>query len=86
MLHDGRYDWAYLFGAACPQRRVAAGLVMPPENAEALSLDLTAIGRKVATGSHAALNLEATAIIQRRAHDHRRLHPTECHLRSNLTH
>ncbi|WP_197687848.1 IS630 family transposase [Bradyrhizobium erythrophlei] len=56
--HDQRYDWAYLFGAACPQRRVAAGLVMPAANAEAMSLHLTAIGRKVAAGSHAALVLD----------------------------
>jgi hypothetical protein len=26
---DRRYDWAYLFGAACPERSVAAALVMP---------------------------------------------------------
>src|SRR5207302_5579325 len=56
--HDQRYDWAYLFGAACPQRRVAAGLVMPAANAEAMSLHLNAIGRKVAAGSHAALVLD----------------------------
>ena len=55
---DQRYDWAYLFGAACPQRRVAAGLVMPAANAETMSLHLTAIGRKVAAGSHAALVLD----------------------------
>ena len=57
--HDQRYDWAYLFGAACPQRRVAAGLVMPAANAETMSLHLTAIGRKVAAGSHAALVLDS---------------------------
>jgi len=51
--------WAYLFGAACPQRRVAAGLVMPAANAETMSLHLTAIGRKVAAGSHAALVLDS---------------------------
>src|SRR5258706_2147521 len=56
--HDQRYDWAYLFGAACPQRRVAAGLVMPAANAETMSLHLTAIGHKVAAGSHAALVLD----------------------------
>lgn len=55
---DRRYDWAYLFGAACPQRRVAASLVMPAANAEAMSLHLAAIGSKVAPGSHAALVLD----------------------------
>ena len=52
---DQRYDWAYLFGTACPQRRVAAGLVLPAANAETMSLHLAAISRKVAAGSHAAL-------------------------------
>jgi hypothetical protein len=46
---------AHLFGAACPQRRVA---VMPAANAETMSLHLTAIGRKVAADSHAALVLD----------------------------
>ena len=26
---DTRYQWAYIFGAVCPERGVAAGLVMP---------------------------------------------------------
>jgi hypothetical protein len=56
--HDQRYDWAYLFGAACPQRRIAAGQVMPVANAETMSLHLADIGRKVAAGSHAALVLD----------------------------
>ena len=55
---DRRYDWADLFGAACPQRRVAAGLVLPAANAEAMSLHLAAIGSKVAPSSHAALVLD----------------------------
>ena len=37
--------------------------VMPAANAEAMSLHRTAIGRKVATGSHAALSSMAPAII-----------------------
>jgi hypothetical protein len=55
---DQRSESAYLFGAACPQRRVAAGLVMPVANAETVSLHLIAIGRKVAIGSHAVLILD----------------------------
>ena len=49
------HDWAYLFGAACPERGVAAGLVMPTANAETMSLHLDAISRKVAPGAHAIL-------------------------------
>jgi hypothetical protein len=52
---DRRYDWAYLFGAACAERRIAAGLVMPTVNAETMSRHLDAISRKVAPGAHAIL-------------------------------
>src|SRR5260370_34101409 len=48
-------SWAL---AACPQRRVAAGLGMPAANAGTMSLHLTAIGCKVAAGSHPALVLD----------------------------
>jgi hypothetical protein len=33
---DQRYEWAYIFGAACPQRRATAALVLPAANSEAL--------------------------------------------------
>ena len=59
---DRRYDWAYLFGAACPQRGVAAGLVMPTANAEAMSLHLEEISRKVAPGAHAVLVFDGAVI------------------------
>src|SRR5271165_7566441 len=52
---DQRYQWAYLFGAVCPQRRAAAALVMPTANAEVMSLHLAEIARNVAPGAHAAL-------------------------------
>ena len=28
-VRDTRYEWAYIFGAVCPQRGVGAGLVLP---------------------------------------------------------
>jgi len=55
---DQRYQWAYLFGAVCPQRRAAAALVMPTANAEVMSLHLAEIARNVAPGAHAALVLD----------------------------
>jgi DDE superfamily endonuclease len=55
---DQRYQWAYLFGAVCPDRRVAAALVMPTANAEVMSLHLAEISRNVAPGAHAALVLD----------------------------
>lgn len=52
---DRRYDWAYIFGAACPARRTTAALVVPTADAEVMSLHLAEIGRQVAPGAHAAL-------------------------------
>jgi hypothetical protein len=52
---DQRYEWAYIFGAVCPQRRVTAALVLPAANTEAMALHLAEIGRQVAPGAHAAL-------------------------------
>ncbi len=54
---DTRYEWAYLFGAVCPERAVGAALVMPYADSEAMNLHLQEIGRAVPPGSHAALGL-----------------------------
>jgi len=55
---DQRYDWAYLFGAVCPARRVGAALVLPLVNAEAMNLHLTEISTQVAPGAHAVITLD----------------------------
>ena len=55
---DSRYEWAYLFGAVCPERAVGAALVMPYANSEAMNLHLREIGRAVAPGAHAILVLD----------------------------
>ena len=57
-LRDTRYEWAYLFGAACPGRGVAAGLVLPHVNTEAMNLHLAEIASAVAPGAHAVLVLD----------------------------
>jgi hypothetical protein len=55
---DQRYEWAYLFGAACPDRSATAALVLPNANAEAMNLHLEEISNQVAPGAHAALILD----------------------------
>ena len=55
---DTRYEWSYIFGAACPERGVAAGLVLPYVNTEAMELHLVEISKVVAYGSHAVLVLD----------------------------
>jgi DDE superfamily endonuclease len=54
-VRDTRYAWAYIFGAVCPQRAVAAGLVMPFADTEAMNAHLAEIARAVAPGAHAVL-------------------------------
>jgi len=56
---DQRYEWAYLFGAACPDRRATAALVLPNANAEAMNLHLEEISHQVAANAHAAIILDA---------------------------
>ena len=55
---DTRYEWTYLFGAVCPGRGTAAGLVLPFVNTAAMNLHLAEISRTVAPGAHAVLVLD----------------------------
>ena len=45
---DTRYQWAYIFGAVCPARGAAAGLVLPTVNTQAMNAHLAEISRSVA--------------------------------------
>lgn len=53
--HDQRTEWAYIFGAICPARGEAAGLIMPFCNTEAMQAHLEEISRTVAPGAHAVV-------------------------------
>jgi len=55
---DTRYEWAYLFGAVCPERAVGTTLVMPYADSQAMNLHLQEIGRAVAPEAHAILVLD----------------------------
>ena len=52
---DRRYAWAYLFGAACPERAVGAGLGLPYADSAATGLHLAEISREVTPGAHAVV-------------------------------
>jgi hypothetical protein len=52
---DTRYEWAYLFGAVCPERAIGAALVLPYVNCEAMNLHLQEISQAVTPGAHAVL-------------------------------
>lgn len=54
--HRTRYRWAYVFGAVCPERGVAVGLVMPFADTGAMNDHLAEISRTVAPGAHTVLD------------------------------
>lgn len=56
---DRRYEWAYLFGAICPERSTGAAIIMPEVNIEAMNEHLAEISRHVSVGAIAVLVLDA---------------------------
>ena len=57
MAVQTEYDWAYIFGAACPATGASAGLVMPYVNIEAMDKHLEVIG-EMAGASHVLLLMD----------------------------
>lgn len=55
---DTRYEWAYIFGAVCPERATGTALVMPYADTPAMNAHLKAIAAAVAPGGHAAVILD----------------------------
>jgi transposase len=56
--HDQRTAWAYIFGAICPAKGKAAGLVLPYCDTEAMAAQLEEVSQAVAPGAHAVLLLD----------------------------
>lgn len=55
---DTRYEWAYIFGAVCPERAIASALVLPFANCQAMNLHLREIGQAVSKDAHAVLLMD----------------------------
>ena len=55
---DQRTQSAYIFGAICPAKGKAAGLVLPRCNTHAMALHLDEISHAVAPGAHAVVLLD----------------------------
>ena len=71
-LRDRRFEWAYLFSASCPERRVGAAIVMPEVNIEAMNEHLATISRRVSVGAIALLVLDGAGCTARRGSTCRR--------------
>jgi DDE superfamily endonuclease len=55
---DLRYEWAYIFGAVCPDRDLGAALVLPSVNIAMMNRHLAEISSQVQPGAHAVLILD----------------------------
>ena len=66
---DQRYEWAYIFGAVCPERSLTAALVLPCANAQAMNLHLEEISKQVAADAHAVLILDRAGYHKKAALD-----------------
>jgi hypothetical protein len=55
---ERRYDWACIFGAACPARGTSAALVLPDADTKAFNLYLAEISKAVANDAHAVVILD----------------------------
>jgi transposase len=60
-IRQQQFEYAYIFGAVCPQRDVAVGLVLPTVNSEAMKVHLQHISAEVKEGKHAVLILDRAA-------------------------
>jgi transposase len=61
------FKWTYVFGAVCPGRGAAAGLVLPVANVEAMARHLAEISAQVAPGAHAVVVLDGAGYHQAKA-------------------
>ncbi|MGE3954178.1 MAG: IS630 family transposase [Parachlamydiales bacterium] len=61
LLRQQQFEYVYLFGAVCPQRDEAVGLVMPGVNTEAMLLHLQLVSAKIPKGRHGVIVLDRAA-------------------------
>lgn len=61
LIRQQQFEYAYVFGAVCPARDEAVGLVMPVVNTEAMLVHLEHISVKIPEGRHAVIVLDKAA-------------------------
>ena len=55
LTRQQQFEYAYIFGAVCPSRDEAVGLVLPIANTDAMLVHLEHISAKIPEGRHAVL-------------------------------
>lgn len=61
MNRQQQFEYAYIFGAVCPDRDEAVGIVMPSVNSHAMLEHLKAISANIPPGRHAVIVLDQAA-------------------------
>ena len=61
LVRQQQFEYTYIFGAVCPDRDEAVGLVMPAVNTEAMLVHLEHISMNVPEGRHAVIVLDKAA-------------------------
>jgi transposase len=57
-LRQQQFKYTYLFGAVCPERGVAAGLMLPYANTDTMRIHLEHISQSIPAGKHAVIILD----------------------------
>jgi len=57
-IRQQQFEYAYIYGAVCPQKDEAVALVMPVANSEAMTLHLKEISKATAPGRHAIVIMD----------------------------
>jgi len=61
LVRQQQFEYTYIFGAVCPARDEAVGLIMPAVNTEAMLVHLEHISMNVPVGRHAVIVLDKAA-------------------------
>ena len=57
-IRQQQFEYAYIYGAVCPQNDDATAIVMPVANSEAMTIHLEEISKRTKPGRHAILRFE----------------------------
>lgn len=58
LTRQQQFEYAYIFGAVCPEQNASVGLVLPSANSETMLVHLREISAQVPLGRHAVVILD----------------------------
>jgi len=61
VIRQQQFEYAYIFGAVCPMRDQAVGLVMPTIGTDCMQLHLDEIAKQITPGNHAVIVFDQAA-------------------------